>query len=289
MLVKLSFTSYGVLSVFFLQIQDIHASALGEDPNIFDYDAVYDEMQQAKVVPRQQERQERRPRYIAAILEQTERRKKEQDITYERQLLKERKKEDHLYEDKEQFVTSAYRKKLEEDKKWQERERMREEQEAREGVAKKGMAAFYFSSMTKNVAFRNAEDPKVDAPGASESEAVPKGQDEDKIGDEMAAGLDEYDALRLAAERAWRESRTKKLEVGAAGEVVVSEAGDGGEATLVCPADSTHEGPSGGLDAVSAEAECVQEGNQGAKRRNDEDKVAAARERFLSRKRQAVG
>ncbi len=33
--------------------------------------------------------------------------------------------EDHLFEDKEVFVTSAYRKKLEEDKKWQEAERQK--------------------------------------------------------------------------------------------------------------------------------------------------------------------
>jgi hypothetical protein len=34
--------------------------------------------------------------------------------------LKERQKEDHEYGDSEKFITSAYRKKLEEDKKWQE-------------------------------------------------------------------------------------------------------------------------------------------------------------------------
>lgn len=39
--------------------------------------------------------------------------------------LKERQKEDHLYQKEERFVTSAYRKKLEEDKKWQEEQRRR--------------------------------------------------------------------------------------------------------------------------------------------------------------------
>lgn len=41
----------------------------------------------------------------------------------ERQLAKERAAEDHLYGDKERFVTSAYRKKLAEDAKWLEEEK----------------------------------------------------------------------------------------------------------------------------------------------------------------------
>lgn len=48
-----------------------------------------------------------------------------QDIRFERRQLKERQTEDHLYEGKDKFITGAYRKKLEEDKKWQEAERLR--------------------------------------------------------------------------------------------------------------------------------------------------------------------
>jgi coiled-coil domain-containing protein 55 len=44
-------------------------------------------------------------------------------VRFERRLLKERQQEDHLFEGKEKFITSAYRKKLEEDKKWVEQER----------------------------------------------------------------------------------------------------------------------------------------------------------------------
>lgn len=39
--------------------------------------------------------------------------------------MKERQAEDHLFEGKEKFITSAYRKKLEEDKKWMEMEKKR--------------------------------------------------------------------------------------------------------------------------------------------------------------------
>ena len=39
--------------------------------------------------------------------------------------LKEQKKEDHLYGDKEKFVTAAYKRKMQEDKLWLEKEKER--------------------------------------------------------------------------------------------------------------------------------------------------------------------
>jgi hypothetical protein len=65
----------------------MYAAALAEDPNAFEYDALYDSMQEQKVVPKQQERLARRPKYIASLLEQAEVRKKEQGITFERMLV----------------------------------------------------------------------------------------------------------------------------------------------------------------------------------------------------------
>ena len=61
-------------------------------------------------------------------------------------LAKEREVEDHLFGDKESFVTAAYKKKLEEDKKWLAEEAIREEQEKRDDVKKRGhMGDFYRS------------------------------------------------------------------------------------------------------------------------------------------------
>lgn len=48
-----------------------------------------------------------------------------QEIRFERRQLKDRQQEDHLYEGKEKFVTAAYKKKLEEDRKWVEQEKLR--------------------------------------------------------------------------------------------------------------------------------------------------------------------
>lgn len=55
-------------------------------------------------------------------------------MIYERQLLKDRKKEDHLYGDKDRFVTAAYKKKLQEDAQWLEEEKMREALEEQNDV-----------------------------------------------------------------------------------------------------------------------------------------------------------
>jgi hypothetical protein len=74
-------------------------------------------------------------KYIAQLKEKAEIRKREQDIIYERKLQKERSKEDHLFGDKDKFVTSAYRKKLEEQQKWLEEERIRQLREEKEDVS----------------------------------------------------------------------------------------------------------------------------------------------------------
>lgn len=103
----------------------MYEQALTEDPSVFDYDGVYDSMQAAIVQPKQQDKIARQSKYIATLKDQAERRKREADIAFERKTLKERQQEDHLFEDKEKFVTSAYRRKLEEDKKWQEAEKRR--------------------------------------------------------------------------------------------------------------------------------------------------------------------
>lgn len=74
------------------------------------------------------------PKYIQTLLRKAELRQQEQEIVYERKLAKERSKEDHLYADKEKFVTSAYKKKLAEQAKWMEEERMRQLREEKDDV-----------------------------------------------------------------------------------------------------------------------------------------------------------
>lgn len=74
------------------------------------------------------------PKYILKLMEKAKEREREHEIVYEKKLLKERSKEDHLFADKEKFVTSAYKKKLAEQAKWLEEERLRELREAKHDV-----------------------------------------------------------------------------------------------------------------------------------------------------------
>lgn len=101
--------------------------ALDEDPTIFQYDEVYDEMAERKQeLEASKVEPEKKPKYIQALLKTADRRKKENERRLERQIQKEREAEGDMYKDKEEFITSAYKQKLEEFKKAEEEERKME-------------------------------------------------------------------------------------------------------------------------------------------------------------------
>lgn len=80
--------SHHCLRCVLLQVQEMYAAALAQDPNAFNYDEVYDNIQEQKSAPKQQDRIDRKPKYIASLLEQAQVRKREEDITYERRLVR---------------------------------------------------------------------------------------------------------------------------------------------------------------------------------------------------------
>jgi coiled-coil domain-containing protein 55 len=120
---------------------------------VFDYDGHFDGFQDArkqKIARADEERTERKSRYIQSLIEKQKEREREDAIVYERRLLKERQKEDHLYGDKEKFVTAAYKKKLEEDAKWLAQEKIDDAREAADDVSKKtDLSGFYFNLMSR--------------------------------------------------------------------------------------------------------------------------------------------
>ncbi|XP_050215258.1 uncharacterized protein LOC126666283 [Mercurialis annua] len=134
-------------------VEEMHMKALEEDPSAFDYDGVYDDMKHKAAQPRLQERQERKPKYIETLMRKAEIRQREHEIIYDRKLAKERAKDDHLYGDKDKFVTSAYKRKLAEQAKWMEEERIRELKEEKEDVTKKSDLSDFYFNLGKNVAF----------------------------------------------------------------------------------------------------------------------------------------
>ncbi|KAF2291881.1 hypothetical protein GH714_035978 [Hevea brasiliensis] len=166
-------------------IEEQHKKALEEDPSVFDYDGVYDEMKLKIAQPREQDREERKPKYIQALIKKAEQRQREHEIIYEKKLAKERSKDDHLYADKDKFVTSAYKKKLAEQAKWIEEERMRQLQEEKEDVTKKSDLSEFYFNLGKNVAY-----------GAKDRESRKQEKQTDlrkpeKLDDQVSAGTSE--------------------------------------------------------------------------------------------------
>lgn len=118
--------------------------ALDEDPTIYQYDEVYDDLERKGQADGASKQREKKSKYIQKLLKTAERRKKEQEHRIERIVQKEREAEGEMYADKESFVTSAYRAKLEEFKKMEEEEAKMNRLEAIGDVTKQqDMSGFY--------------------------------------------------------------------------------------------------------------------------------------------------
>lgn len=127
------------------QAEKAQEKALEEDPTIFQYDELYDDMAAKKdEVARAKKPDGRESKYIAKLLVTADKRKKEYERRIERQVQKERDAEGDEFADKEVFVTAAYRAKLEEMKKAEEEERREEYLESIGDVTKqKDLDGFY--------------------------------------------------------------------------------------------------------------------------------------------------
>ena len=74
----------GLIPCSHSQVAAQQAAALAEDPSVFDYDSVYDSIQEERVQPLQAEKLQRKSRYIEGLLDKAKEREREQDIVYER-------------------------------------------------------------------------------------------------------------------------------------------------------------------------------------------------------------
>jgi coiled-coil domain-containing protein 55 len=135
------------------QTRDAIDKAVAEDPSIFEYDAIYDEMDAKKKQMGQKTvgMVDKKPKYILQLKKAAELRKKEQEIIFEKKMKKEVDKEAEDFGDKEAFVTPSYRKILEERK--AEEERLRKEEVAASGQ-KKDLNLFYRNLLSSRVAAR---------------------------------------------------------------------------------------------------------------------------------------
>ncbi|XP_023178991.2 nuclear speckle splicing regulatory protein 1 isoform X2 [Drosophila hydei] len=125
--------------------RNMQEKALAEDPTIFQYDELYDDMDNKREEAKETKKLEpRKAKYIGRLLEHAERRKLENELRIERQVQKDREAEGEMFKDKDTYVTAAYRKKLESIRQLQEQDARDEYLEAIGDVTKqKDLDGFY--------------------------------------------------------------------------------------------------------------------------------------------------
>ena len=111
----------------------LHAAALQQDASVFEYDAHHDAHRDARREAQREadaERVDRESKYVETLMRRRDEREREDAVLRERRLVREREREDHLYGDKERFVTNAYKNKLKEDAAWLAEDSKRDEKDA---------------------------------------------------------------------------------------------------------------------------------------------------------------
>lgn len=121
--------------------------ALEEDPNIFEYDEVYDEIKKddkSKDEDKSSGGQKKQSKYIQSLLKTAERRTREQERRIIRKAQREIENDKDEYGETEIFITAAYREKLREMKELEEKEKLEIAlEEAMDVKKQKDLSGFY--------------------------------------------------------------------------------------------------------------------------------------------------
>ncbi|CAH9067823.1 unnamed protein product [Cuscuta europaea] len=247
-------------------IEEQHKKALEEDPSVFDYDGVYDSMKMKAVQPHAQDLEERKPKYIRQLMEKAKQREREHEIVYERKLAKERSKDDHLYADKEKFLTSAYKKKLQEQEKWLHEERLRELREAKDDVTKKADISDFYFNLARNVAFGGEGGSKTDKTKKPHEEVAVQPQKETFIQPSSSESPNMSGMMKTeqVEESLQAETRPTSITISSEGKAINGPAVEDGPPAV----DETADQP-----------------KPAAHHKRSGDALAAAKDRFLARKK----
>mmetsp|Transcript_21592 Transcript_21592/g.31939 ORF Transcript_21592/g.31939 Transcript_21592/m.31939 type:complete len:295 (+) Transcript_21592:164-1048(+) len=125
---------------------------------VYDFDGTYDKTNEENRVKNTNEpKGKKESRYMANLLQNAKRRNHERDVAYERKMAREQKMEEEEnpeFRGKEKFITSAYKKKLEEHELWAQEEESQRIRDEESDVTKRkgdGVISFY-SNFSKNKA-----------------------------------------------------------------------------------------------------------------------------------------
>lgn len=272
-------------------VEEQHKKALEEDPSVFDYDGVYDEMKEKIVRPKLVDRSEKKSKYIELLMHKAKEREQEHEIIYERKLAKERSKEEDLYKDKDKYVTSAYKKKLAEREKWMEEERLRKLREEKDDVTKKSDISDFYFNLSKNVAF-GANDAKSKKPVKQGREVIAASSEEPRPSASSPAeptrGKQEREEVKTTAPEETRSPPKSPLA-----DAIMAKDENQGDSSPPSKNLETSDskipvsGAASVQDNIPAEQQPVNQTKSDHHKR-DQDAVAIARERYLARKRAKV-
>ncbi|XP_075052982.1 nuclear speckle splicing regulatory protein 1 [Mixophyes fleayi] len=165
--------------------------ALEEDTSVYEYDSVYDDIQKKKEenAAKTLSEKDRKPKYIQNILKAVEVRKKEQEKRNEKKIQKEREMEGDEFQDKEAFVTSAYKLKLQEKADEEEREKREAALEASLDVTKqKDLSGFYRHLLNQTVG--EEETPECSLRETGVKQEKPKGYSDEPIDGVLKDNID---------------------------------------------------------------------------------------------------
>ncbi|KAF9430572.1 hypothetical protein BGZ94_006061 [Podila epigama] len=138
-------------------------AALAQDATVFDYDGVYDQLKagdRAKELARKKDSAERKPKYVNALLQAAEVRKRDRQIAEERRLERERELEGEAFKDKETFITPEYKAQKEAMRRAEEEDRKREEMLAKDKDGSR-MQGFYKNLLDQRTQLRTTGDDAI--------------------------------------------------------------------------------------------------------------------------------
>ena len=263
-------------------------AALDEDAAAFDYDGVYDQMQQERSAVRQgvKPAEEKKAKYITSIMQAHKGRELENEKLFERKMQKEAEAEAHLYGDKEKFMTSAYRAKLEAREEYEAELKRQEAEEAKNDVTKRGgLGHFYANLLDGRLAGDSSDGPAAarasDARGA-EGRSAARG-----ASTEGAASGARGGSSSASVDAATADDAGDHADDDDAAEAAPPPPASG--LVTASLADSISQAVSAGFGTkrpAAVEPTATAAANVSHERRNDGEAVQSARERYLARKRQ---
>lgn len=150
------------------------------DPTIYEYDSIYDEMK-TKQAESSKPKEAKQSRYIETLLKAADKKKKEYERRIDRKIQIEREKEGDEFKDKEAFVTSSYKKKLQEKEEEEERERRENMLNDMMDVTKqKDLSGFYRHFLNQSIGEEKVPlfgEKEIKKEIESDKESTPKKED----------------------------------------------------------------------------------------------------------------